>query len=234
MTWVAGADGFKRGWYVVLANLETDVWSARVVPSFVALLELPETPSVVCVDMPVGLPEHTPPGGRRCEEMARSVLGPPRCFSVFSAVGRQALGCPSQAEADRLSTASGGIGISATAWGLAPKLREVDNAMTVERQALIFEVHPEVSFWAMNGQSPMAFNKKSPGGESERNAALERSGVPSGFVGEHLKGLRSGRDDFLDACAAVWTALRIKRGIAGRFPHAVERDARGLDMAIWF
>ena len=130
MTWVAGADGFKKGWYVVLANLDTDAWSARVVPSFATLLELPETPSVVCVDMPIGLPEHTPPGGRQCEAMARSVLGPRRS-SVFSAVGRQALGCASRAEADGLSTGSGGIGIGAQAWGLAAKLREVDHAMTV-------------------------------------------------------------------------------------------------------
>ena len=217
MTWVAGADGFKNGWYVVLANLDTDAWSARVVPSFAALLELPETPSVVCVDMPIGLPEHTPPGGRQCEAMARSVLGPRRS-SVFSAVGRQALGCASRAEADGLSTASGGIGIGAQAWGLAAKLREVDDAMTVERQAFVFEVHPEVSFWAMNGRCPMAFHKSLPGGESERIAALARNGVPGGFIEQHLRKLRSGRDDFLDACAAAWTALRIRRGTAGRFP----------------
>jgi predicted RNase H-like nuclease len=233
MTWIAGADGFKRGWYVVLANTETKAWSARVVPSFAALLELPETPSVVCVDMPIGLPEHTPPGGRQCEAKARSVLGPRRS-SVFSVVGRQALGCASRAEADGLSTGSGGIGIGDHAWGLAAKLREVDAAMTVERQALVFEVHPEVSFWAMNGQSPMAFKKKSPGGESERIAVLAESGVPGGFIGQHLRELRSGRDDFLDACAAAWTALRIRRGVAGRFPHAAVSDARGLDMAIWF
>jgi hypothetical protein len=159
MTWVAGADGFKRGWYVVLAKPDTGAWSARVVPSFAALLQLPEMPSVICVDMPIGLPEHTPPGGRLCEVLARSILGPRRP-SAFSAVGHQALGCASRDEAHRFSTASGGIGIGAQAWGLAAKLREVDEAMTVERQALVFEVHPEVSFWAMNSQSPDGLRQK--------------------------------------------------------------------------
>jgi predicted RNase H-like nuclease len=234
MTWVAGADGFKSGWYVVLANLDTYEWSARVVPSFAALLGgLVEKPSVICVDIPIGLPEHTPPGGRQCDAMARNVLASRRS-SVFSPVGRQALGRTTRVEAHRLSTSSGGIGIGAQAWGLAAKLREVDDAMTVERQALVFEVHPEVSFWAMNGRSPMKFSKKQPDGQSERIDVLARNGVPGDFIEQHMRELRSGRDDFLDACAAAWTASRIRRAEAGRFPAAAVCDARGLDMAIWF
>jgi predicted RNase H-like nuclease len=42
-----------------------------------------------------------------------------------------------------------------------------------------------------------------------------------------------GQDDFIDACAALWTAERIYRGKAKRIPPIVECDARGLDMAIW-
>ena len=38
MTWVAGADGFKRGWRVVLCEVETDTWSTRDVPAFAELL----------------------------------------------------------------------------------------------------------------------------------------------------------------------------------------------------
>lgn len=44
----------------------------------------------------------------------------------------------------------------------------------------------------------------------------------------------TGRDDFLDACAALWTAGRTYRGIAKRIPDFPECDSRGLDMAIWF
>jgi predicted RNase H-like nuclease len=58
--------------------------------------------------------------------------------------------------------------------------------------------------------------------------------LPKAFL-TLLSALRSGRDDFLDACAALWTAERIYRGAAERLPSAEkpERDERGLDMAIW-
>jgi predicted RNase H-like nuclease len=76
MTWVAGADGFKRGWRVVLCEIETDTWSMRDVPAFSELLKLREAPAIVCVDVPISLHELTLPGGRVCERLARPLLGP--------------------------------------------------------------------------------------------------------------------------------------------------------------
>ena len=160
MTWVAGADGFKRGWRVVLYEIETDTWTMRDVSAFGELLKLRETPAIVCVDMPIGLYEHTPPGGRKCESLARGLLGPLRSRSVFSALGRQTLACLNRADANAMSVAGGGIGVGAQAWGLRAKLREVDEAMSTERQTVVFEVHPELCFWAMNGRQPMPHGKK--------------------------------------------------------------------------
>lgn len=130
MTWVAGADGCKRGWSVVLCEVETGQWATRIVAGFADLFELAEAPGIICADIPIGLHEHTPPGGRACEALARSVLGPRRS-SVFSALGRQVLASLTQADAHATSLAGGGIGIGAQAWGLAAKLREVDAAMTL-------------------------------------------------------------------------------------------------------
>jgi predicted RNase H-like nuclease len=59
-------------------------------------------------------------------------------------------------------------------------------------------------------------------------------GFPQSFVETMPASLRVGRDDFLDACAALWTAERIHRGVAKRVPNPGECDALGLDMAIWF
>ena len=112
MTWVAGADGFKRGWRVVLCELDTDQWLTRDVAAFAELLEVEESPVIVCVDMPIGLHEHTPKGGRQCEKLARRVLRG-KSSSVFSAVGRQALACLTRAEAHAVSLAGGDIGIGA-------------------------------------------------------------------------------------------------------------------------
>src|SRR3954452_8609244 len=90
MVWVAGVDGFKSEWCLVLRNVDTGELRARALPTVAAVLESPERPSVLCIDIPIGLPEFPPPGGRACEREARRVLGP-RASSVFSALGRVAL-----------------------------------------------------------------------------------------------------------------------------------------------
>lgn len=231
--WVAGADGFKSRWCVVLLNLGTGELRARVVNSFRDLLVLDEAPQVLAIDIPIGLPEVTMPGGRACEREARRVLGR-KASSVFSALGRSTLKASSRIEADALSRQSGGTGVGAQAWGLAAKLREADEAMTPERQSIVHEVHPEVSFWMMNGRVPMSASKKLPAGAQARIEALVQGGFRREFVEQHPSTLKIGRDDFLDACAGAWTARRIATAGAGRIPALRESDARGLDMAIWF
>ena len=121
----------------------------------------------------------------------------------------------------------GGIGVGAQAWGLAKKLREVDDLMSPEKQVLIYEVHPELSFREMAGHH-LQHSKKSSAGKSERINLLLDAGFPDLFLD------RGRTDDFFDACAALWTAERIYRGEAKRIPPIIERDPRGLDMAIWY
>jgi predicted RNase H-like nuclease len=232
MAWICGVDGFRSRWCAVLRNLDTHELCVRVV-SFHDLLELPEHPAIVAVDLPIGLPDVTLSGGRACDRLARAMVGGRRACSIFPAVGRCALTAASRAEADRVNRAGGGIGIGAQAWGLARKLLEVDAVMTPARQHVFHEIHPELSFREMAGR-PLAFGKKARGGERERMAALVARGFPESFVTSAPPELRVGRDDFLDACAALWTAGRIYRGAAKRIPTMIERDARGLDMAIWF
>jgi len=107
MRWIAGADGFKSRWCVVLENLDFSELNVRIAPTFADLLALPEKPLVVAVDIPIGLPEFAKPGGRACEREARRVLGR-RASSVFSAVGRRPLMEDTRAAADRTSREAGG------------------------------------------------------------------------------------------------------------------------------
>jgi predicted RNase H-like nuclease len=74
MVWVCGVDGSKSEWCVVLRRLGTKEFHTHLVP-FQALLKLPENPKVIAVDLPIGLPEVTMPGGRRCDCLARDRLG---------------------------------------------------------------------------------------------------------------------------------------------------------------
>ena len=232
MVWLAGVDGIKDQWCVVLANPESEELLPPRIGNFQDVLNLPENPTIVAVDLPIGLPDVTLPRGRTCDRIAREIIGP-RAPSVFSPIGRKGLQGKSRAEADRLQRSAGGIGIGAQAWGLRNKLLEVNALMTPSRQDVVREVHPEVSFCTMKGRT-LDFGKKTPEGERERLEALIAQGFPESFMVAKLAGMRSGRDDFLDARAALWTATRIYLGTAQRIPVTAERDSRGLDMAIWF
>jgi predicted RNase H-like nuclease len=231
MVWLCGVDGFKSRWCAVLRNFDTGEFRARVA-SLQDLLRLPENPTIIAVDVPIGLLDVTPPGGRTCERLARRIVGAHRARSVISTVGRAALAAATRTEADLLSRAAGGIGISAHSWGLKDKLLEVDAVITPALQQVIHEVHPELSFREMAGR-PLNHSKKTPEGEQERLATLIRS-FPEESVTNTPTALHKGRADFLDACAALWTAERIHRGTAKRVPDLNEFDARGLDMAMWF
>src|ERR1019366_2125628 len=121
-------------------------------------------------------------------------------------------------------------GLSKQAWGIARKIKQVDDAMTPECQQWAFEVHPEVCFWALNQQRPMIHNKKKEAGFNERLDLLSPI-FPK--IGQHLANRppRVGADDLLDAAAAAWTALRRFR----RSDECVgpsERDEKGLAVAI--
>jgi predicted RNase H-like nuclease len=115
MVWVCGVDGFKSEWCAVLRRIDTMEFRARVV-TLRELLSLSEDPKIVALDLPIGLPDITLPGGRSCERLARSLLGWRRARSVFSAVGRRshakdrlrrrpAVGAGETADAMRLSIA---------------------------------------------------------------------------------------------------------------------------------
>ena len=100
----------------------------------------------------------------------------------------------------------------------------------------MFEVHPEVCFWAMNSGKPVVAPKKTPAGVAERRRLL---GVAFGdkTISAVLtnEGRRGAADDnVLDALAALWTASRIAKGEARMIPEKAEVDAAGLRMTIWY
>ena len=74
--WVAGVDACKRGWIVAFRDLDAPhVVRVRVEPTIEAVLDAPERPSVVAVDMPIGLPERAGRAGRTADQLARDLLG---------------------------------------------------------------------------------------------------------------------------------------------------------------
>lgn len=237
--WVAGADGFRDGWVVVLYRPDTGTTRYRTVDGVDALLTLPETPAVLGVDMVLGCPDTVEPGGRACDRAARQLLGHPRGASVFSPPAYDALQADTYGEAQRRNRASGpdAPGLSKQTYHLFPKMRALAAHVTPERQSRVREVHPELSFYAMNGDAPMADSKHSDTGRRARLDLLAAHGFPdvTNTVSSFARGA-VGRDDLLDAHAACWTARRIHEGTAERCPPLSEdapTNTRGVRMEIW-
>ncbi len=229
---VAGVDGCRGGWVVVGAH-EGRV-EAVLLPDGHALGALALEVDVLAIDIPIGLSDT---GLRRCDLEARRLLGRPRASSVFPAPARALveageLGYP---EACTMARKLTGKAISRQAYGLLPKIREVDALVRAnpELVGLIREVHPEVSFCVWNGMRAMECNKKRPEGRQERLALVERDfpGAYERVRGEHPRS-RVASDDILDAFASCWSASRIAAGEHVAMPVPAEHDRRGLPMEI--
>ena len=217
-----------------------DEASVRVMPCFADVIAAPEAPAVIAVDMPIGLPERARHGGRAAENAVRPLLGG-RQSSVFSVPSRAALAAADYREACRVALASSDPPrmVSKQLYMLAPKIREVDGCLRADARAAarVFEVHPEVAFWRLNGGRALDQPKKvkgrgyEPGLELRRRLLLD-AGLPAAVVsGTPPKG--AAHDDLLDALACAAVARRIHAGVAQPFPDPPERDGFGLPMAIW-
>jgi predicted RNase H-like nuclease len=232
MTTVAGVDGCKGGWVVVLhGGNGPPEW--RVERHFRDVLALPERPSVIAVDIPIGLLEAAERRGRNCDREARKLLGSPRGSSVFSPPVRAALQCDVYADANRVNRQSSVdlIGISQQCFGLRRKLCEVDALISPELQDTVYEVHPELCFFQMAGQ-PMKYGKKRREGQTERERLLVPfEATMTAFKARHPSEAKV--DDLIDACAACWTAVRISEGRATSVPEVAQNDVRKLRMEIW-
>jgi predicted RNase H-like nuclease len=209
------------------------------VPDADTLFALPEAPVALGVDMVIGCPDQAVPGGRRCDRQARQLLGHPRGASVFSPPAYDALHADTYEEALRRNRATGpdAPGLSKQAFYLMPKMRALAERMTPARQEHVREVHPELAFYAMNGDTPVAASKHSDDGRAGRADLLAAHGFPDVQAAiQALSGNEVAPHDVLDAHAACWTARRLHDGTAERCPPPDEpapRNDRGLRMEIW-
>ncbi len=236
--WVAGADGCRAGWVVVLRERRTGALRARVAADFETVLAAPERPAVVGVDIPIGLIDAAVAGGRACDALARRLLGARSC-TIFSAPTRPALEAYRAGRGYRqVSRANRGgralaPGLSRQAFHLLAKIDEVDRLLPAARCTVV-EVHPELSFGEANGGTPLADPKRTAAGRSRREALLGRLGYSVLLASPGVPELRGARhDDLLDACIACWSAERVAAGTASFIPPAPPTDRRGLPMAIW-
>mgnify|MGYP002021528499 FL=1 len=237
-----GADGCPGGWICVVSAGDGPL-RAVFTPSLGDVVAHPAD-ATVAVDMPIGLPdaEHgMEPGIRGRDRAARGLLGHPRSSSVFSAPVRELLAIDSgdivrdHTEASRISQAVSGRKVTRQTMNILPRIREVDELLQ-SRPALrdrIFEVHPELSFRALQG-STVVDGKRTPAGRRCRWDLLADVFGSEALAGveEQIRGTPARTEDLLDALACLWSADRIARGVHGTVPEPPEHDATGLRMSI--
>lgn len=239
--WIAGADGCPAGWVVAFARLdEAQPPRLRVAPDLAAILDAPEAPRVVAIDMPIGLPERIVGPGRAAEQAVRPLLGD-RQSSVFSIPSRAAVEAATYAEscAAALATSTPPRKVSKQGFHLFPKIREIDALLRArpEAAARVFEVHPELAFWRINGERALETPKKVKSrphepGLAQRRALLAAAGIAPALI-EAPRPRGVGPDDHLDALACLVVARCLAEGRAQPFPDPPERDGFGLPIAIW-
>jgi predicted RNase H-like nuclease len=231
---LVGVDGCKGAWVCVFATPDATP-AVCILPTARSVLARFPSPAIIAVDIPIGL---TDADRRTCDVEARKRLRSPRASSVFPAPIRPILNCSSRHEASELHRRIDGRGFGAQAWGILPKIKEWDDALQSERsrRSEVFEVHPELCFWMLDGETPMRFSKRTEAGARERrrllNVAFGRGVVTSVYGSASRRGAKD--DDVLDALALLWTAGRIERGEARSLPAKIETDRAGLPMAIWY
>jgi predicted RNase H-like nuclease len=220
---VLGADGCRGGgWVVALVDGKGDLhWEWADDTATLLALADEYSADAVALDVPIGLPSIGQT--RRCDALARTRLGLRRS-SVFAAPPREVLSCADYASARAMAPP-----LSAQAFGLVPRIREVDTALRERRPSVhdrVVECHPEAAFaLAAAGRLALA-TKKSATGSLQRLRLLEEVfddipvDVPPGAT----------LDDALDAAACAVVARRWANGDAEVLGG--EPDKLGVPMRI--
>jgi predicted RNase H-like nuclease len=197
----------------------------QVFRSFLEVLDYKPAYQVIAIFSPIGLLDRPRAGGRSCELAARRLLGWPRAGAIASAPIRPVLSCSDYNEAVGVN---GGV-LSPLVWRQRRHIAEVDKDIAPYWQRTVFEVHPELSFFQLNGDRPMAYSKRSQGGKDERRQLLSAKFPEMGRILDvRLPTISEAR--LLDAAACLWTARRIMSRSVDRVPEDPEWDSQGLRM----
>jgi predicted RNase H-like nuclease len=222
-----GVDGWRGGWVAVV--LDDGQWTAtRSAAGLAEIVAACPGAAAIGVDMPLGLVAR---GWRAADDLAAGRLGRHRS-RVFRVPPRPAWRTATHREAVAVcrELTDPPAGFSVQAWSLKEKIRQADEIRARQPQRL-HEVHPELSFGALNGGAVVAAGKKTWNGQMARRALLARAGIrlPDDLAGAGAVPA----DDILDAAAVAWTAARIAGGQADSFPRPPQPDDAGHPIAIW-
>ncbi len=190
----------------------------------------------ILVDVPIGLREGGD-GERRCDELARSVLGP-RSDAVFTPPVREATRRRRYPAAKRVHERKSGTELTETAFAHSEPIAAVDELVRElpEARAVVAESHPELCFRAFAGEQ-LSYPIEIAGGYAERMRVLadfDRDAPPTvQSAAEEMDGNEVTVHDVLDAVALGYTA-RPGPGSIRTLPAEPPADPTGLPMRMTY
>ncbi len=234
-------DGCKAGWFVAVVSVmeidnsrnKTCIYALQefwVAHNFNEILPKIKQFELVCVDIPIGLSDGERP--RECDLAARKILRGKRASSVFPAPIRQCLQAKDYETASKISFERSGKKLNRQSFALLDKIRQVDDSMTPVLQRRVREIHPEISFWALNDKKPVPQNKKTVPGQAHRHKMLQEIFTDMDSILMEAPIYGYAMDDVLDALVAAWTAGQTVVGKTETLPPNPELDSKGLRMEI--
>src|ERR1044072_4760541 len=189
---VLGVDACRAGWIgIARSGDRVDAYQTRTIADLVTQAAADGEFAVIAIDIPIGLPDN---GRRQADVEARAAVGR-LASSVFMTPVRGVLEFHDHGSASAHNRKHAGEGMSIQAFGILPKVREVDLWLP-HAPCRVVEVHPEVSFAALYG-APLDVRKHTWAGARLRNSLLAAAGITIGDIGD--PGAKAAVDDVLDA-----------------------------------
>lgn len=219
---VAGVTAWGKRWVVASAKLTGSAFhpeAARLYDTFPEVLDEHPAFSAIVVNAPVGYGDVVGEGLRLCDLEARRLLGR-RAMTIRRQPSRQTLLGSGDVARERLDAATK---------GRLEVMRQVAGEMSPYRQRLVYEGHPELSFYLLNGERPLASPKRLAVGRDERRAVLS---AKINGIERILESSIAPTKHLLDASALLYSARRVFLHAAKRLPSEAQWDSEGLRMEI--
>lgn len=221
---VAGVTPWGSKWVVGSAKMSGATFAPeppKIYESFNDVLDEKPAFVAIVINVPIGYLDHPSSGVRTCDREVRQLLVG-RAMTVHNAPTRALLSGSIQWTEDHLDAASA---------MLLPSYREVAVEMSPFRQRVVYEGHPELSFYQLNKDTPLRRSKRIEAGRDERRDVLvgRVPGIEK-IVDAELPAVP--RKHLLDVAALLWSARRVIGHAARRIPEEAEWDSEGLRMEI--
>jgi len=217
---IFGIDGCRFGWVVAEEKTKGHL-SIQLIESLNYLESVISKKAIAGIDIPLAIHKK---GFRMADAEAR-VLLKSRASTIFSAPAKETLLSDNYNDACAINESICGKKISKQSWFLFSKIKEARTIFCqAHKKIKLYEVHPELSFMAMNDMRVIELGKKTDEGFKMRHKLVKKLFSKFDFeqTRANFKRCDVADDDILDAIAVLWSTQKIVANIASYVPKKPE------------